>query len=76
MEKIVQAAEANRHFSRILRDVRAGDSYTVTSHGQPIARIIPAHVDSREAAHKRLIERLEKQPALRLGRWTRDELYD
>ena len=76
MEKVIQAAEANRRFSRILREVRAGDSFTVTSRGQPIARIVPAQGDSREAARKRLFERLQKQPALRLGRWTRDELYD
>ncbi len=76
MEKVIQAAEANRRFSRILREVREGDSYTVTSRGQPVARIVPAHVDDRAAARKRLLDRLEKQPALRLGRWTRDELYD
>jgi prevent-host-death family protein len=76
MEKVIQAAEANRRFSRILREVREGDSYTVTSRGQPVARIVPAQADDRATAHKRLLERLEKQPALRLGRWTRDDLYD
>jgi prevent-host-death family protein len=76
MEKVIQVAEANRRFSRILREVREGDRYTVTSRGRPIARIIPARLGSREAARKRSFERLAKQPALRLGRWTRDELYD
>jgi prevent-host-death family protein len=76
MEKVIQAAEAIRRFSRVLREVREGDSYTVTSRGQPIARIIPAQPDGREATRKRLFERLEKQPALGLGRWTRDELCD
>lgn len=34
MEKIIQATEANRHFSRILREVAEGDSFTRTSHGR------------------------------------------
>ena len=76
MEKIIQATEANRNFSRILREVAQGDSFTVTSHGRPIARVVPAQAADREAARRRLLERLEKQPALELGRWTRDELYE
>ena len=42
MEKTIQATEANRQFSRILREVAEGDTFTVTSHGRPIARIVPA----------------------------------
>jgi prevent-host-death family protein len=34
MEKAVSAAAANRHFSRVLRTVRDGQSYAVTSHGR------------------------------------------
>ena len=41
VEKVIQATEANRHFSRILREVAEGDTFTVTSHGRPIARIVP-----------------------------------
>jgi prevent-host-death family protein len=76
MDKVIQASEANRQFSRILREVREGDTYTITAHGRPVARIVPAETDKREAARKRLLERLQKQPALRLGRWTREDLYD
>jgi prevent-host-death family protein len=43
MDKAVSAAEAKRRFSRILREVRDGRSYVVTSHGRPVARIVPAH---------------------------------
>ena len=42
MEEAVSAADANRKFSLILRSVREGHSYVVTSHGRPVARIIPA----------------------------------
>ncbi len=42
MEEAVSAAEANRRFSLLLRGVREGRSYIVTSHGKPVARLIPA----------------------------------
>jgi len=78
MEKFISAAEANRKFSRVLREIREGQSYIVTSHGRPVARIAP--VDSRsqqrEAAKAKLLRRLRAQPAIDIGPWTRDELYD
>ncbi|RYD22210.1 MAG: type II toxin-antitoxin system prevent-host-death family antitoxin, partial [Spirochaetia bacterium] len=42
MEEAVSAADANRRFSVLLRGVRDGNSYVVTSHGKPVARILPA----------------------------------
>ena len=42
MEEAVSAADANRRFSLLLRGVREGRSYVVTSHGKPVARLIPA----------------------------------
>jgi prevent-host-death family protein len=78
MEVAVSAAEANRKFSFILRGVREGHSYVVTSHGRPVARIVPA--GGRESvatgARAALLARLEKQPVMSAGRWTRDELYE
>src|SRR5262249_22339222 len=44
MSTAVSAARANREFSHLLRKVREGESYVVTSHGRPVARI----VDRRE----------------------------
>jgi prevent-host-death family protein len=76
MEKVIQATAANRSFSRILREVAQGDSYTVTSHGRPIARIVPANAKGSEAAKQRLLEHLRSQPAMNIGPWTREELYD
>lgn len=79
MDEPVTAAEANRRFSRILRDVRDGRSYVVTSHGSPVARIVPARRDERlaEAARSALLERLTGQPVVVADRvWRRDELYD
>lgn len=80
MEKAISAADANRKFSQLLRDVKEGQSYVVTSHGRPVARIAP--VSSKQGkvgdspGWSRLLRRLRKQPVMNIGRWTRDELYD
>lgn len=80
MDKPVSAAEANRRFSALLRGVREGRTYTVTSHGRPVARIVPATEGENGAGRARaaLLDRLERQPPARTRtrRWTRDELYE
>jgi prevent-host-death family protein len=78
MQKAISAANANRNFSRLLREVKEGRSYIVTSHGRPVARIAPIDSDltQREAAKAALLKRLRKQPTIDIGPWTRDELYD
>ncbi|AEH89393.1 prevent-host-death protein [Mesorhizobium sp. LNHC221B00] len=78
MEEAVSAADANRKFSLILRGVREGQSYVVTSHGRPVARIVPADQQEGVVSRSRaaLLSRLERQPATDVGRWTRDELYE
>ena len=78
MEETISAADANRRFSLLLRRVREGRSYVVTSHGKPVARIIPAGKDAniREGAREALLSRLERQPVLNIGPWKRDELYE
>ncbi len=61
-----------------MRRVREGHRYVVTSHGRPVARIVPA--DNRErvvsGARAALLSRLDRQPVVNAGRWTRDELYE
>lgn len=77
MEKAISAAEANRKFSQVLREVREGHSYVVTSHGKPVARISPHnHSASSKRVSEAFLRRLESQPIRRIGRWTRDELYE
>ncbi|MGE4252136.1 MAG: type II toxin-antitoxin system prevent-host-death family antitoxin [Parvibaculaceae bacterium] len=78
MEEAVSAADANRKFSLILRRVREGRSYIVTSHGRPVARIVPAgkHEGVASGARAALLSRLEAQAPARAERWTRDELYE
>ena len=80
MDEVITAADANRAFSRLLRGVQQGRTYVVTNHGKPVARIVPVNDDDdeavRERAHQALLERLRRQPAVDVGPWTRDELYE
>jgi len=78
MEKAVSAANANRRFSDLLRTVREGHSFVVTSHGKPVARIVPVGKNGDPAPHARaaLVRRLRSQPVIKIGRWTRNELYE
>ena len=78
MEEAVSAADANRKFSFILRGVREGHSYVVTSHGRAVARIVPADemTNVEVSARASLLARLERQPVSNVGRWSRDELYE
>ncbi|HEY0422878.1 MAG TPA: type II toxin-antitoxin system prevent-host-death family antitoxin [Rhodopila sp.] len=78
MDHAVSAADANRGFSHILREVRDGASYVVTAHGKPVARIVPCELAdaARAAARSALLERLRDQPVIDIGPWRRDELYE
>ena len=76
---IVNAADANRSFSKLLREVAKGESITVLSHGRPVATLSPALDKCREQQQSRtaLLKRLSLEPVTDQQRtWTRDELYD
>jgi prevent-host-death family protein len=74
----IAAAEANRRFSEVLREVREGATYTVTVHGRPVARIVPVQAGARLTTRARvaLLKRLRSARAVDAGRWMRDELYE
>lgn len=79
MTESISAADANRKFSRLLRGVREEQAtYIVTSHGKPVARIVPfdATQETSEAARNALLKRLAAQPFMNIGRWSRDALYE
>jgi prevent-host-death family protein len=78
MSALVSAANANRSFSRVLRQVRAGASVTVTSHGRPVARIVPIADGEavRSRARTTLFGRLRGNRIRRAAAWKRDDLYD
>jgi len=76
--KTVTAAEANRQFSRVLRDISQGEIFTVLSRGKAVATIAPAKSADvrRSAAKAALVDRLRKQGPSGERNWTRDELYE
>ena len=77
MKKAVSAAEANRRFSQLLREVREGHSFIVTSRGKPVAKITPHTKDTASGrAREAFLRHLESQPVRNIGRWTRNELYE
>lgn len=77
--KTVSAADANRHFSSLLRDVRSGESVTVLSRGKPVAVIAPldqSRNEQRQAAKAHLLDRLRHQEIKGERTWKREELYE
>ncbi len=78
--KTITSTDANRGFSRLLRDVaQGGEAVQITSRGRPVATLGPidAHPQcQRESAKSRLLDRLAAQAIAGERNWTRDELYD
>ena len=77
--KSISAADANRHFSAVLREVSRGAQITVTSRGKPVAVILAAdQVERRErvAARRALMSRLRAAPVVGARNWSRNELYE
>ncbi len=76
--KTVSAAEANRHFSALLRDVAHGEQVTVTSRGKPVAIIAPVSVRraERKAAKEALLARLRGVPISGARDWRRADVYE
>jgi prevent-host-death family protein len=86
MNKIVTASEANRQFSKLLREVKKGNSVIVTNHGEAVAKVVPVDrkdvaardrdAAARDRAWRALLKRLRQQKPMNAGSWTRDELYE
>ena len=78
MNKTITASEANREFSKMLREVGSGGtSYTITVHGKPVADLVPRIDKERmERAKQKLLRHLRSQKPMNSGPWSRDEAYD
>lgn len=81
MERTVTVTEANRAFSRIVREVAAGDSYVVTARGRPIIRLERIEADrsdeeGRRAKVRALVDELTALPLRAPGRIIRDDGYE
>ncbi len=78
MERVISASQANQRFSEMLRHVRDGDSYVVTSRGQPVARVEPVAFDLQQQAKAvgEFLEYVRTLPRRPPMDWKREDLYD
>ena len=76
MDKYVSATEANQRFSELLRDVSAGESYTVTSRGKPVARMVPVEKKQTKSSFEELYAKWDARGPIITGPWKREDLYD
>ncbi len=76
--KTITAADANRRFSSLLREVSKGEEITILSRGRPVAKIISVHSEAlrKNAMKNVLLSRLKSQDITGSRNWTRSELYD
>ena len=79
--KTIAAAQANRQFSALLREVAQGAVVTVVSRGRPVAKIVPPGQSTAEGGGRSaLLARLKAQAArVRPGgkrNWMRSDLYE
>jgi len=78
----VGAREANRSFSKILKEAESGETVTITRNGKPVARLEPIipkpqlSEKARKAARARLRKLLEKGLPLGGGPYSRDEMNE
>lgn len=76
--KSLLAAEANRHFSSLLREMAQGEAVTVLSHGKPVTTISSVTRQDNDGldAQTALLTRLRQQTPSGSRDWRRDDLYD
>jgi prevent-host-death family protein len=81
----VGAREANRSFSKILKEAENGKTVTITRNGKAVARLVPMAIQptvskmskkEREKARARLMALLEKGFDLGGGPYSRDDMHD
>ncbi len=76
--KSITAADANRHFSSLLRTAEQGEEVLILSRGKPVAIISPVlgqHAQ-QQLAKASLLARLQDQTVSGERNWTREELYE
>lgn len=80
MMKTVSARDANQSFSKLLAEVEAGEEVVITKRGVPVARVVPVRRplegEARDAAYRRMIERMKAGVPMGGRRFTRDEMHE
>ncbi len=77
----VGAREANRSFSKILKEAENGKTIIITRNGKPVARLEPADKQwkpdaEREKVIREMTEMMRRGMHLGGRRFTRDEMHD
>lgn len=76
MHETIQQSELRNNNAEIMRRVAAGESFTVTVHGQPVADLVPC--EQPGARRRRLVPAAEFDaalaalPPLDVGQWRKD----
>jgi prevent-host-death family protein len=63
----IGAFEAKTQFSQLLERVAGGEQITITRHGVPVARLVPAARPSREDVARAVVELEEFQAGVTLN---------
>ena len=77
--RTVTAREANQSFSKLLREVAAGEEVVITLRGKPVAklsRLAEENAAERERLAREMVEMLREGWHLGDIRVDRDEIYD
>lgn len=78
----VSIRDANQHFSRLIKEVEAGETVVITRQGKPVAQLSPQPVNRMDdpkirAAYERLRKHLDELPrdGYRVGKITEEDRY-
>ena len=74
--KTVGAYEAKTHLPRLLEEVAAGETITITKHGVPVARLVPAEEEQERTVDELISELREFRRDHKLGDVTIRELIE
>jgi prevent-host-death family protein len=58
MPKKIGTYEARTHWSELMQDVKKGERYVITHHGEPVAELIPSQAETRQERSKAAARRL------------------
>ena len=64
----VSSCEAKRYLARLLEMVAKGENVTITRHGVPVARLVPANTDAKREPAQVIKELREFRSGRRLGK--------
>jgi prevent-host-death family protein len=58
MAKIIGTYEARTHWSEVIQEVKKGEHYVITHHGEPIAELVPPRPQTKQERSKRAARQL------------------